>query len=124
MTASSGRKPWRSNANMANVTTPVRTPATNSGMPKSRLKPKAAPRNSARSVAMATNSIKTHMVHTASVGTGRGNVPPGSSRWRSQLCRERLGQHRHEVAGHDHPEEHIAILGAALDIRGEVPGST
>src|SRR3989442_384949 len=41
---------------MANVQSPVSTPAASSGMPKSRLKPTAAPRNSARSVAIAPAS--------------------------------------------------------------------
>ena len=68
ITASSGRKPCRSNARIANVTIPVRTPATKSGIPKSKLNPSAAPRNSARSVAMATNSMRIHMVQTAQRG--------------------------------------------------------
>ena len=43
-------------------------PASQSGIPSSRLKPIAAPRNSARSVAMATTSIKPHIAQTAPGG--------------------------------------------------------
>ena len=50
---------------MTNVAMPVRMPASQSGIPSSRLKPIAAPRNSARSVAMATISINAHIVQTA-----------------------------------------------------------
>ena len=53
---------------MANVVAPVRTPATKSGIPKRRLNPRAAPRNSARSVAMATASMISHMAQTAQRG--------------------------------------------------------
>ena len=57
----------------------VRMPAIQSGMPNSRLKPSAAPRNSARSVAMATSSISTHMIHTTGAGNARGTARPGSA---------------------------------------------
>jgi len=51
------------------VLTAVSRPATQRGIPNSRWNPNAAPRNSARSVAMATSSMRTHMMST----TGPGN---------------------------------------------------
>ena len=38
----------------------------------------------------------------------------------ADLGREGLHEHRHQVRGDDHPYEHEAVLGAALDVRGEV----
>ena len=40
----------------------------------------------------------------------------------AQLGRERLDQHRHQVAGDDDPQQEIAELGAALNVGGEVAG--
>ena len=88
---------------------------THKGMPKSRLNPRAAPRNSARSVAMATSSISTHMTHT----TGRrkvraaqlGQVVAGGD---AQLGGQRLDQHGHQVAGDHDPQQGVAELGPAL----------
>ena len=40
----------------------------------------------------------------------------------AELRREVLDQHRDQVRGQDHPQQQIAELGAALDVRGEVAG--
>ena len=68
ITASIGRKPRDCKARIRKVTTAVSRPASQSGMPNSRLKPIAAPINSARSVAMATSSISTHIPQTTGLG--------------------------------------------------------
>ncbi len=39
----------------------------------------------------------------------------------SELRRQILDQHRHQVGGDDHPHEQVAELGAGPDVRGEVP---
>src|SRR5207248_10298364 len=39
-----------------------------------------------------------------------------------ELRREVLDEHRHEVRGEDDPEQQVAVLGAALDVGGEVAG--
>ena len=46
-----------------------------------------------------------------------GQVLPGGD---AELGREGLDQHGHQVAGHDHPQQRVAELGAALDVGGEV----
>ena len=38
----------------------------------------------------------------------------------SQFGRETLNQHRHQVAGDDDPDQHVAELGAALNVGGEI----
>ena len=38
----------------------------------------------------------------------------------TQLGRERLDQHGHQIAGEDDPQEQVAKLGAALDVRCEI----
>ena len=40
----------------------------------------------------------------------------------ADLRREVLDQHRHEVRGEQHPQQQVAELGAAGDVRGEVAG--
>ena len=67
--ASRRRKPndWR--PRMPKAATPVIRAAVNSGMPKRRYRPSAAPTNSARSVAIAISSAWTQRKKT----TGRGN---------------------------------------------------
>ena len=42
----------------------------------------------------------------------------------AELGRERLDQHRHQVAGDDDPQQHVAELGAALAMLvAKLPGS-
>ncbi len=53
---------------MPKATTAVISPASKSGMPKSRLSPSAAPTNSARSVAIATISAWTQSIRFQEVG--------------------------------------------------------
>jgi hypothetical protein len=48
-----------------------------------------------------------------------GEVAP---RGDPQLRRQGLDEHRHQVRGDDHPDERVTELGAAGDVRGEVPG--
>ncbi len=60
---------------MPNATTAVMSPAGNSGTPKSRFRPTAAPTNSARSVAIAMISACTHRPRD----TGRGRCSRQSS---------------------------------------------
>ena len=38
------------------------------------------------------------------------------------LGRQVLHEHRHQVRGDDHPQQHVAVLGAARDVGGEVAG--
>ena len=45
-----------------------------------------------------------------------------ASRGDAELRRQRLDQHRHQVRGDDHPDERVAELRAAGDVRGEVAG--
>jgi hypothetical protein len=40
----------------------------------------------------------------------------------ARLGRQVLDEHRHQVRGEDHPDEQVAVLGAAGDVRGEVAG--
>ena len=44
-------------------------------------------------------------------------VAPGRD---ARLRRQVLHEHRHQVRGDDHPHEHVAVLGAARDVGGEV----
>ena len=108
-------------ARIANVTTPVSTPAGSSGMPKSRWKPSAAPTNSARSVAIATASAcsqrKMRVGFEKRVAADLGEVVAGGD---AELRAHRLDQHRHQVRGQDDPEQQVAVLGARGDVGGEV----
>ena len=85
----------------------------------------AAPRNSARSVAMATSSIRTHMLQTTQRGKALpamfGQVLAGCN---AQFGRQGLQEHGHQVAAQDDPEQFVAELCAALDVGGEIAGST
>ena len=40
----------------------------------------------------------------------------------ADLGRQVLDQHRHQVRGEDHPQQQVAVLGAAGDVGGEVAG--
>ena len=46
-----------------------------------------------------------------------GQVPPGGD---ADLRRQVLDQHRHQVGREDHPQQQVAVLGAAGDVGGEV----
>ena len=46
-----------------------------------------------------------------------GQVAPGGD---ADLRREVLDQHRHEVGAEQHPQQQVAVLGAASDVGGEV----
>ena len=48
-----------------------------------------------------------------------GQVAPGGD---AHLGRQVLDEHRHQVRGQDHPQQQVAVLRAARDVRGEVPG--
>ena len=121
MTASRWRTPRSSAARIANVTTPVSSPAGSSGMPKSRWKPSAAPTNSARSQAIATasacNQRKMRIGFEKRVAADLGEVVAGGD---AELRAHRLDQHRHQVRGQDDPEQQVAVLGARGDVGGEV----
>ena len=123
ITASSGRKPKRWRPRIANVVAPVISAAGNSPIPKSRWKPIAAPRNSARSVAIAIASACTQspidVRREKLLAADLGQVAP---RRDPELRGERLDQHRHQVRGDDHPDERVAELRAAGDVRREVAG--
>jgi hypothetical protein len=56
MASSKRRKPCRCSSSSAKAITPVRKPAGKRGTPKRRLRPRAAPMNSAMSVAIAIAS--------------------------------------------------------------------
>ena len=47
-------------------------------------------------------------------------VRQAQTRGDAKLGRERLQQHGHDVAGHDHPEQRVAVLGATLDVGGKI----
>ena len=110
-------------ARIAKAPTPAMTPAGNSGIPKSRLSPSAAPTTSAMSVG--------HRHHLglqpeADRGAARealaaelGEVLAGGD---PELRRLRLDQHRDQVGREHHPEQQVAELGAAGDVGGEVAG--
>ncbi len=91
--------------------------------PKSRSRPMAAPRNSARSVAMAAISAATQRPRV--VGREKclrqfcGRVRPVTM---PELGREVLDEHRHGVRPQQHPEQPVAELRAAQDVGGEVAG--
>ena len=38
-----------------------------------------------------------------------------------QFGGKRLNQHRHQVTGHNHPEQRVSIFSPTLDIGGEIP---
>ena len=123
ITASSRRKPRRCSARITKAPAPAIRPAGKSGIPNRRLRPSAAPTNSARSVAIATSSAWTQSPREVRrVNSDRqtsGQVPAGGD---PELRRLGLDQHRHQVRGEDDPEQHVAELGAAGDVGGEVAG--
>ena len=123
MTASRCRTPRSSAARIANATTPVMSPASSSGMPKSRWKPSAAPMNSARSVAIATASAcsqrKMRIGSEKRVAADLGEIVASGD---AELGAHRLDQHRHQVRDQDDPEQHVAVLRARGDVGGEVAG--
>ena len=83
----------------------------------------AAPTNSARSVAMAMSSAWTHRPHDDRarevLAAQLGQVAAGRD---ADLRREVLDQHRHQVRREQHPQQQVAVLRAAGDVRGEVAG--
>ena len=91
-------------------------------MPMSRSIPIAAPRNSARSVAIAIASActqrPTRRLGAVPLAADLGQVP---ARRDAELRRERLDQHREQVREHDHPDQRVAELRAGGDVRREVP---
>ena len=100
---------------------PVRTAAGRAAMPESRWKPIAAPRNSARSVAIAIASACSQRTNE----TRRGKLLAADlrqvpARGDAELRGQRLDQHRHQVRGDDHPDELVPVLRAAGDVRREV----
>ena len=102
---------------------PVMKPAGSRGTPKSRLRPRAAPMNSATSVAIAMASACSQRNQVSGPRVGGpaelGQVLVGDD---AELGREVLHEHGHEV-GHEHdPEQQVAELGAAGDVGGEVAG--
>ncbi len=119
--SSTGRNPVRSNIRMPYVMTAVTAIPTRSGVCNRSASPIAPPRNSARSVAIAAISLTIHIAHT----TGRGKfiaahfrkVAPGDD---AELCRQRLEQHRDQIGRQHHPKKLVAILGAGLDVGGEI----
>ena len=123
ITASSGRKPYRWSPRIRNVITPVMTAAGKSGMWSSSLIPSAAPRNSARSVAIAITSAwiqsPIEVRREKLLAADLREIP---ARCDPELRRQRLDQHRHQVRRDDHPDEREAELGSARDVRREVAG--
>ena len=124
MIASSNlRWPRVCSSRIANATTAVIRPATNGGTPKSRFSAIAAPTNSARSVAIAIASACSQSPNvTGFLKCSRqssGQVLAGRD---AGLRAQVLDEHRHQVRGDDHPHEHVAVLGAARDVGGEVAG--
>ena len=106
-----------------NATTAVIRPAANSGTPKSRFSAIAAPTNSARSVDMAISSACTQSPRLALRGKcSRHSSGRLLARRDADLRREVLDQHRHQVRRDDHPQQQVAVLGAAGDVRREVAG--
>ena len=106
-----------------NATTAVIRPAANGGTPNSRFSAIAAPTNSARSVAIA---IDLRLDPQPQV-TGRGKrvaaqLGQVAARGDADLGRQVLHEHRHQVRGDDHPDQQVAVLGAAGDVGGEVAG--
>ena len=80
--ASSRRKPICCRARIAKAPAPAISPAGKSGMPKSRLRPSAAPTTSAMSQAIATSSACSQRPIEARRGKARGRARRGSCRWR------------------------------------------
>ena len=121
--ASSRRKPICCRARIAKAPAPAISPAGKSGMPKSRLRPSAAPTTSAMS--------QRHRDHLglqpeADRGAARealaaelGEVLAGRD---PELRRLGLDQHRDQVGREHDPEQQVAELGAAGDVGGEVAG--
>ena len=122
MIASSNlRCPRVCSSRIANATTAVIRPATNGGTPKSRLSAIAAPTNSARSVAIAIASACSHSPNVTGLlevlAAQLRQVLAGGD---AGLGRQVLDEHRHQVRGDDDPQQHVAVLGAARDVGGEV----
>ena len=119
--ASSGRKPNRCSPRMRNAAIAVRIAAGKSPIPNRRCMPSAAPRNSARSVAIAIASACSQSADRQPprepVAADLGEVPAGRD---PELRGERLDEHRHQVRGDDHPDERVAVPRAARDVRREV----
>ena len=92
-------------------------------MPKSRLRPSAAPTTSAMSVAIATTSACSQspieVRREKRLAAELGEVLAGRD---PQLRRLGLHDHRDQVGREDHPEQQVAELGAAGDVGGEVAG--
>ena len=121
MTASKRRWPLACSPRIPKATTAVISPAGKSGTLKSRLSAIAAPTNSARSVAMAMSSAWTHRPQVTGRGKcsrhSSGRLRPGGD---ADLRRQVLDQHRHQVGGEQDPQQQVAVLGAAGDVRREV----
>ena len=102
---------------------PVISPAVNSGTPNRRLRPSAAPRNSAMSVAIAITSAWIHNPHRRLAGEPLpGELREAAASRDPELRRQVLDEHRHRVGKHHDPQQRVAEPRAALDVRGEVPG--
>ena len=98
------------------------TPIT-SGMPKRSCSAIAEPITSARShaamaISQSTQSTK-FVFGPVVVPAGLGQVAPGDD---PQPRRERLQEHRHQVARQDHPEERVGEARAPGDVRRPVAG--
>ena len=115
------RCPRVCSSRMAKATTAVIRPAANGGTPKSRLSAIAAPTNSARSVAIAIASACSQRPNVTGLlevlAAQLGQVLAGGD---AGLGRQVLHEHRHQVRGDDDPQQHVAVLGAARDVGGEV----
>ena len=122
ITASSRRKPFCWSAEDREGARRRRSaPAGKSGMPKSRLRPSAAPTTSATSQAIATISawiqrpieVRREKESAADLGEVLAGRDP-------ELRRLGLDDHRDQVGREDDPEQQVAELGAAGDVGGEV----
>ena len=83
--------------------------------------PMAAPRNSARSVAMAAASAASQRpIRIRRVVLARDRLGQRQARRDAELRRERLDEDRHQVRDDEHPQEHVAELRAGLDVGREV----
>jgi len=90
-------------ARMRKVVAPVRRPATRRGIPNRRLNPIAAPRNSARSVAIATISMRATWPYTVQRASGPGCAPPVPTGGDAQLGGEGLDEHGHQICSRPPP---------------------
>ena len=90
-------------------------------MPMSRWMPIAAPRNSARSVAIAIASACTQSRNDARRENSlAADLRQVAARRDAELRRQRLDQHREQVRGDDHPDQPVAEARAAGDVGREV----